>query len=161
MSMKFKVTARSFDDGAGTVYKKGQVVESDLDFTKKWANAFERVYVENGVPDAKAIEDAVEKRLAEMAATNPKLGELLKAQALAGVATTAPASGPKADPKALAARGADVTAKYPKVAAMPEGFKVFQRGDLFHVFVGDSLVPINEKGVHVAAVDAVVEKYLG
>ena len=43
---------------------------------------------------------------------------------------------------------------------MPEGFHIFQRETRFHIYKGESLEPINPKGLKRDAVEAAVTAYL-
>lgn len=56
------------------------------------------------------------------------------------------------------ARGTDVTSDHKK--AEKNGLKVFQRGDLFHVYEGNDTAPLNKHGLEAGKVDAYVTKWL-
>lgn len=141
----------------GKHYKKGDVIETEVDLAARYRGSFRRVASIPGgfAPLASLIKDpnAPAAKPAAPAPAIPAPPVVVKTAA-APIKIAAP------DP-ALAARGTDVTTKFPATAAHPEGFKVFQRGELFHVFMGDAVTPINAAGLKADAVDAAVEKYLG
>lgn len=108
-----------------------------------------------------------EKVLAEFVASNADIARALQndpelMQRLGTVPsplTSAPTPvDPKRDATALAARGVDVTDKFPKVKALQEELRVFQRGDTFHVYQGDDVHPVHAKGLKASEVDAVATR---
>jgi len=59
-------------------------------------------------------------------------------------------------PSAADARGDDVTKEF----SVDKSFKVFQRGEVYHVYEGDKTEPVNKKALKKAEVEPTVKKYL-
>lgn len=126
----------------GTSYKKGDIVEHPGQLDEVFPNKFRKV------SDAPVLE-------AESSPVSPAKGK----KGAQVVAPKAVAKTPGAKPDAdKDARGWDASETFPKAAE--EGFKVFARGDLFHVYEGANVKPINPKGLKKADVDAFVKTYL-
>jgi hypothetical protein len=120
------------------LYTKGQIVESNYDLVKKFRNKFRAV----GAPE-------VQKTPGSQASES---GEGKKAPS--AKKPTAPKKAP-----AREARGTDVTSKFK--LANEEGFSVFKRGDLFHVYEGNETTPVKGgEGLKADAVEAFVKAYL-
>lgn len=145
----YEMIAREYEH-KGKKYKKGDVIETPVDLEKKWGRGkFRRVFpLPNGgghVPVASVIQTPAGETPPAEPAKGAKVSKSAKVEA---------------DVAAANARGADVTKDFPSLAAHQEGFKVFQRGELFHVYVGDAVKAIHPAGLKKTDVDATVTHFL-
>lgn len=131
MPKKFEYVGGGHHDHLGTIYKKGDVAETDHDFEKMFPGMYRKL------PDAVVIMvPAPAAAEPEKAPTTPK---------------------PEAPKKSEAdARGEEVTSAFD----VQKGVKVFKRGDLYHAYEGDKLKALNDKGLKKTEVESFVEKYL-
>ncbi len=127
----------------GKTYKKGDVVTSrTIDLEKVFPGKFRRCDL---IP---APEDT-----AEEAPVSPKVG---LAALQASFETKKIKVKPAGAPTPADARGTNVTSTF----NVDSDFKVFQRGDLFHVYEGDKTTPINKNGLKRGDVEGAVTAYL-
>lgn len=131
--MRFEVLGGKHTTRDGTIYRKGDVVESGRDLTDVFPNKFKRL------ADVEKLEFKPSKK--------SKL-KITKAKATKDDATKD-------------ARGTDVTAKVLQgLKLQVEGLSVFSRGDLLHVYEKDETKPLNPKGLKPSELENFLAKYL-
>lgn len=137
------------------IHRKGDIVEAEQDLEKSFPGRFRRV-----VPLPPPTPPV----------PTPPPPPTTPAPAIQPVALPAPTKGKKPvirikkasaipkDEAALAARGSDVTKQFKLEAS--HKLKVFQRGELFHLYELEGTKPLNEEGLKKEAVEDFVKKFL-
>ncbi len=134
--MLFRLKGGKHNDNRGTIYKNGDVIESEADLVKTYGEKFERI----GEKDPTAGKKTLKIRKNPGPET-PKVED-----------KTSPSD------EKLAARGEDVTTEF-SLGKAAKGLTVHKKDGHYFVYDGEDLV--NEKGATHKGVQKVVDEYLG
>lgn len=132
--LQFEMTSDGKHVMGGKTYKKGDIVRTHKDLANAFPDRF-RPYEEHRHVEEEESEEET-----------PRIKVKTKG------------SGKTSDKTTLEARGADVTAKFPKVDG--KLLQVFKRGESYHVYEKDSPTPLNKEGLERDEVSKFAKKYL-
>lgn len=144
--MRFKLIAGT-SNIFGETYKRGDIIDTPVDLTKMFRNAFVQVH-SDPTPALRTLPvkaEASEPVQPPVKATPSSLATPATSQADEDPAEKDPVSTPKP-------RGRDVTKSFPK--ALEEDYSVFQVNKLYFVYDNDDFSKsVNDKGISKSKVD--------